>query len=404
MTNKEAAVKIIERLRSQGFQALLAGGCVRDMLLARDAKDYDVVTNATPKDVIGLFKRTIKIGAHFGVIMIMLEDQRVEVATFRSDGDYHDGRHPAQVKFVDAKQDAMRRDFTINGMFYDTGKDKVTDYVDGQADLQKQIIRTIGVPQKRFDEDYLRMLRAVRFSTQLKFRIEPKTWNAIKDNAKKISKISGERISMEIESILIDPNRTIGAAMLVKSGLAQAIFHDFTGDQSKFAIKVLAQLKPDVDYSLALAALFAASETHFALEKCVILMLSRNQNKHIKFLLSHRGKLLNEKMSLADLKQIAAEPYFRDLYELQKAIQIAAGQSTDALTKLNRRLDELGDIELRPEPLLNGHELIQAGATPGPIVGQLAEEMYTAQLEGKLQGKDMAKKWVKIWIQQHKQK
>ena len=128
---------------------------------------------------------------------------------------------------------------------------------------------------------------------------------------------------LEIESTLIDPNRTVGAAMLVKSGLAQAIFHDFTGDQAKFAIKVLAQLKPDVDYSLALAALFAASETHFALEKCVILMLSRNQNKHIKFLLSNRGKLLNEKMSLEELKQVASEPYFHDLYELQKAIQKA---------------------------------------------------------------------------------
>ncbi len=404
MTNKEAALKVIELLRGKGFQALLAGGCVRDMLLDRDAKDYDVVTNAIPKDVIRLFKRTIKIGAHFGVIIVMLEDQRIEVATFRSDGAYEDGRHPACIEFVDAKRDAMRRDFTINGMFYDTVKNKVIDYVDGQADLKKQLIRTIGQPQKRFDEDYLRILRAVRFSTQLKFKIEPKTWQAIKDNAKKISKISGERISMEIESILIDHNRTVGAAMLVKSGLVEAIFPEFAGDQAKFAIKVLAELRKKVDYPLALAALFAASETRFAMDKCVILMLSRNQNKYIKFLLSNRGKLLNEKMSLADLKLIASEPYFRDLYKLQKAIQFAAGQSTDALTKLNTRIEELGDIELRPEPLLNGHELIRAGATPGPILGQLAEEMYIAQLEDKLQGKDQARQWVKTWLKKHEQK
>ncbi len=404
MTNKEAALKVIELLRDKGFQALLAGGCVRDMLLDRDAKDYDVVTNAIPKDVIRLFERTIKIGAHFGVIMVMLDDQRIEVATFRSDGDYGNGRHPASVKFVDAKQDALRRDFTINGMFYDTVKNKVTDYVGGQADLEEHVIRTIGEPQKRFDEDYLRMLRAVRFSTQLKFRIEPKTWNAIKDNAEKISKISGERISMEIESILIDPNRTVGAAMLVKSGLAEAIFHDFAGNEAKFAIKVLAELRKKVNYPLAMAAFFAACPTNFVLEKCVILMLSRSQNKHMKFLLLNRGKLLNEKMSLADLKQIASGPYFRDLCELQKTIQIAAGQSTDALTKLNTRIEELGDIELLPEPLLNGHELIQAGATPGPVVGQLAEEMYIAQLEDKLQGKDMARKWVKIWLKKHEQK
>jgi len=406
MTNKQAAIKIIKRLRRNGFEALLAGGCVRDMLLGQRAKDYDVATNAQPKDVIGLFRRTLKVGAKFGVVIVLLEDRQVEVATFRNETDYADGRHPGAVKFVNAAEDASRRDFTINGMFYDPLQKEVIDYIDGQADLRAKIVRTIGRPAERFSEDYLRMLRAVRFSTQLDFAIEPLTWSAICSNAKNITRISGERIAIELEGILVNPNRAAGASMLFDSGLADAVFLGLSSKHRKTAIEVLGQLRRKVDFALSLACFLAGCQTEFAIEKCRVLKLSRSQNKHIKFLLANRGKLLDEQMSLAGLKKILAEPYFRDLYEFQRAIE-KAKQSPDcegvvALSKLRKTIKALGDVELRPKPLLNGHDLIRLGAVPGPALGQLKEELYIAQLEGKLQSPQQAEQWAQKWLQKHK--
>jgi len=406
MTNRQAAIKIIRRLRRNGFQALLAGGCVRDMLLGKRAKDYDIATDAQPKDVIGLFRRTLKVGAKFGVIIVLVEDRQVEVATFRTEADYTDGRHPGAVEFANAAEDASRRDFTINGMFYDPLQKEVIDYVDGQADLRAKIVRTIGRPAERFSEDYLRMLRAVRFSTQLGFAIEPLTWSAICSNAIKIAQISGERISVELEGILVNPNRAAGASMLFDSGLADAVFPGLSSKHRKMAIEVLGRLRKKVDFALALACFFAGCQTEFAIEKCRVLKLSRSQTKHIKFLLANRGKLLDEQMSLAGLKKILAEPYFRDMYEFQRAIE-KAKQSPDregvvALSKLRKRIKALGDIELRPKPLLNGHDLIRLGAVPGPGLGQLKEELYIAQLEGKLQRPQQAKEWAQKWLQKHK--
>ena len=405
MTNKQAAIKIIKRLGRNGFQALLAGGCVRDMLLGRRAHDFDVATDAAPADVIKIFKRTLKVGAKFGVVIVLLEDKQVEVATFRTEAGYIDGRHPGRVKFAGAAEDAGRRDFTINGMFYDPLRRQVIDYVDGQADLKKQVVRTIGKPEERFGEDYLRMLRAVRFSTQLSFAIEPGTWSAIRSNAKNITRISGERIAVELEGILVDPNRSAGAVMLIKSGLAEAIFSGFADREAKFAIKVLYELRTKIDFALALAGLFSGCPEEFAREKCQILKLSRSQNKHIKFLMTNRGKLLDDRMSLAELKMILAEPYFRDLYELQRAIEKARPDGRGgiaALGRLRKRIKALGDVELRPKPLLNGHDLIRLGAVPGPGLGQLAEEMYIAQLEGKLQTPQQARQWAKKWLQKHR--
>jgi tRNA nucleotidyltransferase/poly(A) polymerase len=405
MTNRQAAIRVIKHLQRSGFQALLAGGCVRDMLLRRRAKDHDVATDAKPQDVIKLFKRTLRVGAKFGVVIVLIEDQQVEVATFRTETGYEDGRHPGSVEFVTATEDASRRDFTINGMFYDPLKKEVIDYANGQADLKSRIIRTIGKPAERFGEDYLRMLRAVRFSTQLGFEIEPSTWSAVCGNAKKIANISGERIAMELEGILIHPNRAAGASMLIESGLAKVIFHGFGGEKAKAAIAVLGQLRKKVDFALALAGFFAGSDTDFAVRSCRILKLSRNQNKHIKFLLANRGRLLNEQMSLAGLKKVLAEPYFGDLYELQKAIQKAKGKSRKsiaALIALRKRINALGDVELKPEPLLNGHDLIGLGVVQGPALGQLSEELYIAQLEGTLQTVGQARDWAKKWLQKHK--
>ncbi|MEK7994132.1 MAG: CCA tRNA nucleotidyltransferase, partial [Planctomycetota bacterium] len=360
-------------LRRKGFHALLAGGCVRDMLLGRRAKDYDVATEAQPQDVIRLFRRTLKVGAQFGVVIVLMENQQVEVATFRTESGYDDGRHPGSVRFAGAAEDAGRRDFTINGMFYDPLEERVVDYVGGQADLDSRIIRTIGKPAERFGEDYLRMLRAVRFSAQLGFAIEPATWAAVCKNASKITKISGERIAVELEGILAHPNRAVGAATLFNSGLVDAIFPGLAGERADCAVAVLRQLRKKVDFALALACLFTGCETEFAMRSCQVLKLSRNQTKHIRFLLDNRGRLLNEQMSLAELKTILAEPYFRDLYEFQRAIQKSKGQgrkSLAALINLRKRIKALGDVELQPRPLLNGHDLIRLGAVPGPALGQ----------------------------------
>ena len=408
MTNREAAIKIIKRLGRNGFQALLAGGCVRDMLLGRAANDYDVATDARPGDVVKLFKRTLKIGAKFGVVIVLDEGEQVEVATFRSDGDYSDGRHPVSVKFTGPAEDASRRDFTINGMFFDPLKKELIDYVDGKSDLGKELIRTIGNPDERFGEDYLRMMRAVRFSTQLGFEIERETFAAIGRGAGKITGISGERVAMELEATLVNPGRAAGASLLVESGLAGAIFPGFSGERAEVAIKVLGKLRKKTDFVLALAGFFVGFETKLAIEKCQVLKLSRNQNRHLEFLLAGRGKLLDEKMGLAELKTLLAGPYFGDLYELQKAIQKAAAVgetergALSSLIKLKKRINALGDVELQPKPLLDGNELMRLCAVSGPGLGQLAEEMYIAQLEGGLQTAEQAKIWARKWAAKHK--
>jgi tRNA nucleotidyltransferase/poly(A) polymerase len=289
-------------------------------------------------------------------------------------------------------------------MFYDPLGREVIDYVSGQADLNSRIVRTIGAPQERFSEDYLRMLRAVRFATQLGFEIEAQTMAAICRNARKITGISGERIAMELEGILVHPDRSKGAKLLFETGLAAAIFPGLSGAQKKAAIGVLGQLRKDVDFPLALSGFFAACPSELALEKCRVLKLSRNQTRHIKFLLANRAALIDEQMSLARLKLLLAEPYFRDLYELQRAIQKFTGgrEAVAPLIALRRRIKALGDVELKPKPLLSGHDLIRLGAVPGPVLGQLAEEMYIAQLEGNLQTAAEAKQWVQNWLQKRK--
>ncbi|MBN1506938.1 MAG: CCA tRNA nucleotidyltransferase [Sedimentisphaerales bacterium] len=404
MSNKQAATEVIKRLQEHGFQALLAGGCVRDMLLGRPAKDYDVATDARPDDVMGLFRRTLKIGAKFGVVIVLTQGQQVEVATFRCDAGYEDGRHPAEVRFTSAAEDAGRRDFTINGMFYDPLREQVIDYVGGQADLARRILRTIGDPDERFSEDYLRMLRAVRFSTQLGFPIEPQTYAAVGRNAANIVRISGERIAVELEGILVDANRPAGAAMLVETGLAEAIFPGFTGDPAGRGVAVLAQLRKKVDFPLALAAFFVGCPTGFAMERIEVLKLSRNQIKHVKFLLAHRGRLLGWDMSLGRLKRLLAEPHFHDLYELERAIQkaTAGGKGVAPLIKLRRRIRDLGGVEVRPKPLLDGHDLMHLGAVPGPRLGRLVDELYTAQLEGEVQTREQAQQWAQNWLQKHR--
>jgi poly(A) polymerase len=401
MTGKQAAVQIVRRLRDAGFEALLAGGCVRDMLLKRRPNDYDVATNAKPQEVSRLFRRTLKVGVKFGVVVVLIDKIQIEVATFRTESDYADGRHPSKVNFTTAKEDAARRDFTINAMFYDPIAKKVIDYYGGQTDLKNKIIRTVGDPAERFSEDYLRMLRAVRFSTQLGFAIDQQTKSAVCAGAQNITKISGERIATELEGILVSPNRAKGVSLFIETGLAGVIFPGFAASDADFAVGVLSKLPEEIDFASGLAGLFAGFPTQFAIEKCQILKHSRNRYEHVRFLLDHRGKLLSD-LSLSELKLLLSGPYFEDLFALQKAIQKASGQTIGPLIKLRKRINQLKGVELRPKPLLTGHDLMSLGAVPGPSLGQLAREMYIAQLEGTLRSAEQAKHWVTKWLQAHK--
>ena len=402
MSNREQALKVVRRLRKEGHQALFAGGCVRDHLLGRAAKDYDVVTDATPDQIVPLFRKTLKIGAQFGVIMVILDGKQVETATFRTEGGYQDGRHPGHVEFASAKEDASRRDFTVNGMFYDPIEKKVLDFVGGQEDLAKGILRTIGEPEDRFGEDYLRLMRAVRFATQLNFELEGRTWEALKKYAGKIRGISAERIAMELEAVLTHPDRCKGVQLLIDSGLAEAIFPEFAGKAAEFGLNVLKGLSENVDFALSSTAFWAGIPTKQALEWAKSLRLSNTTTKHVRFLLEKRGVLLEDQMPLAELKLLLSEPYWDDLVELQTAIQKAKRESLEPLKTIRKRTKELAGQDLRPKPLLDGHELMSLGATPGPMVGRLSREMYIAQLAEEIGTAEQARRWVQGWLEKHK--
>jgi hypothetical protein len=218
-TARDAAVAVVERLREAGFEALFAGGCVRDMLLDQEPQDYDVATNARPEEIRRLFPRGRLVGAQFGVVLVRRFGWDLEVATYRSDGTYSDGRRPDQVEFGSREEDAQRRDFTINGMFFDPLTEAVIDHVGGRADLDARLIRTIGAPEDRFAEDHLRMLRAVRFAARLGFDVEPPTMTAIQQHAAKLTAISAERIWSELEKILTGAARARGWRLLCEANL-----------------------------------------------------------------------------------------------------------------------------------------------------------------------------------------
>jgi poly(A) polymerase len=398
VSNRLAALQIVRLLREKGYQAFYAGGCVRDMLLGRRPKDYDVVTDAMPDQITKLFRRTLEIGAQFGVIMVLMDGKQVEVATFRTEYGYADGRHPDQVDFATAKEDAYRRDFTINGMFFDPVSRQIHDFVGGQEDIQRRILRTIGPARERFGEDYLRMLRAIRFAVRFDFAMEPNTWDAICELSGRITRISAERVASELEGILTHPNRKQGGQYLHSSGLLDSIFPGLDSQQVSYGLSVMGFLPKNADWSLALAALFAGLDVQQVLDRVERLKPSRSLVKQVAFLLKHRGQLADGDIPLAQLKMLAAEPYFWDLFDLEKAIQKAQKGPLAGLTRIKRRLKDLKGKDITPRPLLDGHALMALGALPGPMVGRLSREMYIAQLSELISTEEQARKWVQKWL------
>jgi len=405
MTNKQVVLKVVHRLRRAGYQALLAGGCVRDMLLGNIPHDYDVATDAKPQTITKIFPRTLTVGAQFGVVVVLWGGKQIEVATFRSDSSYEDGRRPSDVVFTDARHDALRRDFTINGMFYDPITAEVIDYVGGRKDLQNRIIRAIGNPQQRFAEDHLRMLRAIRFASRLDFNIEKRTWKAILRHTDKIQRISSERIADELERIMIDPRRAVGIQMVFDSGLYKKIFPILGRQQQLLGIKVLRELPKRCSFPLALAGLMSGGTVKQAESLCHKLKLSNKLRRQVCWLVDGCPRLLQSiPLSRGLLKKWLAEPLFEPLVILCRSYLRAAGKGPQQLYQLRRQIRQLGDEPISPPRLLDGHELIRLGAAPGPMVGQLVQELYLAQLENEIKTKSDAVVWVKNWLIRHEGK
>ena len=424
---KQLAEFIVRRLREAGHEALLAGGCVRDLLLGRTAKDYDVATSARPEEVRQLFLKSLEVGAAFGVVVVMEGTSQVEVATFRREDSYSDGRRPDRVTFTDAREDALRRDLTINGMFLDPLSGEVVDYVGGEADLAARVIRAIGEPRARFAEDHLRMLRAVRFAAELEFEVEPATAEALRELADKIARVSGERVAAELKRLLtaLPPGRRQGLELAERLGLLAVLLPEvqamrgtarsetvpLPGDLLDHTIRCVETLR-EPTFELALGALLHdigkpgtaavrdGRQTFYGHERvgeglaagvCERLRLSAAQRGRIVWLVrSHMKLMVADEMREARLKRLMAEEGFEELAELWRADCLASGGTAEPYEALMARYRAMGREEVRPPPLVSGNDLIEMGLEPGPAFKKILEAVYDAQLEKRVRTKEEA--------------
>ncbi|MDR5709061.1 MAG: CCA tRNA nucleotidyltransferase [Armatimonadota bacterium] len=409
---------MVRRLREAGYEAYWAGGCVRDLLLGRTPKDYDVATSARPEEVLRLLPDAIPVGAAFGVVRVRVGEHWIEVATFRTEGPYLDGRHPAEVHYASAREDVLRRDFTINGLLLDPLTGKLIDWVNGQRDLAERRIRTIGDPQQRFQEDRLRMLRAVRLAVELDFAIEPETFAAIRSLADRIRTTSWERIRDELTRILSSPRRAHGLRLLDASGLLAHILPEVAamkgvpqplkyhpeGDVFEHTVRVLEALRTptvtlawgallhDVGKPLTLTwdgrARFPGHDrvgAEVAREICSRLRLSHQETERIV-------TLVRDHMRLSDLPRMRegkrrlffARPDFEELLELYRADCVASNGDLTTYEWILTRCQELRPEDINPPRLLTGRDLIALGLTPGPIFRELLAAVRDAQLEGRV--------------------
>jgi poly(A) polymerase len=422
-TERDFATEVVTRLREAGYQALWAGGCVRDELLGLAPKDYDVATDARPEEVRRLFKRTVAVGMSFGVVEVLGPRTaagmvKVQVATFRSDVSYSDGRRPDAVVFSSDREDALRRDFTINGMFFDPLEGRLIDYVGGQQDLQAQLLRAIGDPAARFAEDKLRLLRAVRFATRFDLTIEPATAAALQLMADQITVVSEERIAEELRRLLVYPQRARGMQLLYEVSLVKPLLPELlpmkglpqgppsapTGDLWDHVLRVLESLGPQPSFPLAFAALLhdvgkprTVGRTpdrytfyyhehvgcRLASEICLRLKLTNAERERIEWLVEKHQVLCDvRQMRTSKVKVLLAHPGIRELLALHRADAEASGRSTDHVEYCESLLRELSEADLNPPPLLTGHDLTRHGLEPGPLFKRLLDAVREAQLDG----------------------
>jgi poly(A) polymerase len=426
---------LVDRLREAGHIAYFAGGCVRDLVRGKAPKDIDIATDARPEQVQKIFPRTYAVGAHFGVIVVLENELQFEVATFRADGIYLDGRHPAEVRFSSPEEDARRRDFTINGMFFDPPNDAVIDFVGGRSDLEARLVRAIGDPAQRFAEDRLRLLRAVRFATVLDFTIEEATWTAIVRAADTIGEISAERIRDELVRIFLSPQRARGWDLLDASGLMKQILPELEamkgceqppqfhpeGDVFQHT-RIMLQLLPDeVSLPLVLSVLFhdigkpptasvdeegrirfnghdklGAEMTEALMER---LRFSRAEiDATVEAVRQHMVFKDVPNMRLAKLKRFMARPTFADELELHRVDCASSHGMLDNYEFLQRKQEEFAHEPIIPPPLVRGDDLIALGMKPGPRFGEILEAVETRQLEGTLRDREEALAWVKNFV------
>ncbi|HEY6102043.1 MAG TPA: CCA tRNA nucleotidyltransferase [bacterium] len=423
------ATAIVRRLRDAGFEAYWVGGCVRDIEMGRTPHDYDIVTSARPEQVTVLFSDALQVGARFGVVVVPVAAQQYEVATFRTEGPYLDGRRPSMVTFVDAATDVRRRDFTINGLLYDPLEDRTYDFVGGRADIAARIARTIGDPEERFAEDRLRMLRAVRLATELGFEIEPETFRAICGNAPAITSVSAERIRDELLRLLVSPGRGEGVRRLEASGLLAAIlpeveamvgiqqppeFHP-EGDVFVHTVLTLEHLR-DPHPVLALGTLLhdvgkPSTQTRtdrirfhghdeagavLAEAICRRLRLSAADTARVTALVREHLRVKDlPKMRPAKAKRFLLRADANDHLELHRADCLASHGHLDVYEwAVAARAALLGEHP-RPAPLLTGDDLISLGYLPGPRFKDILDAVWDAQLEGAVRTADDARAFVR---------
>ena len=430
MSSRESAIFIVQRLRQEGYEAYLAGGCVRDMLLGKTPQDYDITTNARPEQIQKIFAETIPVGAQFGVMLVLIDGQPFEVASFRFDGPYLDGRHPSQVRYGSLEEDIQRRDFTINGMIYDPAADRVIDLVDGKRDLERRCVRAIGKPIDRFAEDRLRMIRAVRFAAGLKFDIDPPTFAAIEQLAATITQISWERVGDEMTRILTEGGARRGFELLDQSGLlavllpevvamkgtAQSPDYHPEGDVFAHTLLLLSHLQSPSE-TLAYGCLlhdiakpvcirqeanritfYGHTEQGAAMAEVILKRLKRGRAvwERVAYLVhNHLRHVQAPQMRLSTLKRFLREDGIDELLELTRIDALSSNGDLQYYRFCNERLAELKDDEIRPVPLVRGTDLIQLGFKPGPLFAEILRQVEDAQLGAELTSREQALEWVK---------
>ena len=427
MIRHSEAEAVVRRLTEAGYQAVYAGGCVRDALLNRPYPDVDIATSATPDQVQAVFpKASDPQGKAFGVIRLKQGDHVFEIATFRVDGPYLDGRRPSSVTFTTAEEDAKRRDFTVNGMFFDPLQNKVLDFVQGRADLDSKTIRAIGDPASRFQEDRLRLFRAIRFAAQLGFQIEPQTWHALLHLAPESKKLAPERVRDELVKIFTSPDPARGLDLLHDSGLiavwlpellemrgcAQSPEHHPEGDVWVHTRLLLTHLK-NPSAVLAFSALlhdigkprtsrtepsgrirFFGHEGVGARMAEEILRRLRFSNDDITAIVActanHMAFKDAPQMRVSTLKRLLARPTFSEELELHRVDCTASHGELDIHRFLVAKQSEFSKEEIKPKPLLTGHDLQELGIPPGPQMGEILHQLMDEQLEGKITNRDSA--------------
>jgi len=397
------AVDVVRTLRARQYEAYWAGGCVRDQLLGKPPKDYDVATTATPEQIREVFgkRRTVPVGAAFGVMTIIgpKEAGDIEVATFRQDAAYSDGRHPDSVQFSTPEADAQRRDFTINGLFYDPLEDRVIDFVGGQDDLARGILRAIGDPAARFAEDKLRMLRAVRFAATLDLTLDLPTRNALEEMVQQITVVSVERIAAEIRAMLLHPARARAIDLLREVGLLDVVLPELAIANQPGALTAMGRAADEAwvttlstldslgasDFAVGLAALMAAFVSpEGAWEVCRRWKLANRDGKRVVWLLENHHALEGARhLSWPKLQRLLVSEEIEDLLILASATLLATGRPTDEVDYC-RQLLQMPPEELNPAPLMTGDDLIRHGVAPGQRFQYLLSAVRDAQLEKRI--------------------